>query len=81
MANKTTFDPNNLPELPTPIYDVNGKRIGTFNPHTHIIHPMGDTDYGPLKLLGRMVFDMSGDMIGTFTASGHFNPTKKEATT
>ncbi|MGJ3239534.1 MAG: hypothetical protein ACFE0Q_12565 [Anaerolineae bacterium] len=72
------FDPNNLPELPTAVHDVNGTRIGTFNPHTLIIHPVGDVAYGPLKLLGRMVFDMRGKMVGKFTTAGYFNPNKSD---
>lgn len=69
-----TFDPSNLPESPTPVFNVDGNRIGTFNPHTLIIHPMGNNGYGPMKLLGRMAFDMSGKMVGQFTDNGQFNP-------
>ena len=70
MNNNQTFDPINLPEFPTPIYNVDGTRIGTFNPHTLIIHPMGNSGYGAMKLLGHMAFDMSGKMIGKFTEQG-----------
>ena len=36
--------------------------------------PMGNNGYGPMKLLGRMAFDMSGKMVGQFTDNGQFNP-------
>ena len=74
----TQFDPNNLPETSTAIFNVEGVRIGTFNPHTLIIHPTADSAYGPMKLLGSMAFDMSGNLLGNFK-SGLFNPTKQEA--
>lgn len=75
---KARFDPNNLPESPTRIYDVHGIRVGTFNPHTLIVHPVGETSYGPMKLLGSMAFDMNGKLIGKFTDDGLFNPTEAE---
>ncbi|GAB5490908.1 MAG: hypothetical protein Phog2KO_11230 [Phototrophicaceae bacterium] len=80
MNNNQTFDPINLPESSTPVYDVEGTRIGTFNPHTNIIHPMGNNGYGAMKLLGHMAFDMSGKMIGKFTEKGQFAPVKATAT-
>lgn len=80
MAHKQIFDPNNLPETPTAIFDVEGNRIGTFNPHTLIIHPTGNNVLGPLKLLGRMAFNMSGTIVGSFTANGRFSPAKEPAT-
>lgn len=66
------FDPNNLPEVATPVMDIDGNRIGTFNPHTLIIHPVEGSQFGPMKLLGRMVFDMRGGLVGKFTPTGHF---------
>lgn len=77
---QATFDPTNLPESPTPVYHVDGNRIGTFNPHTLIIHPMGNNNYGAMKLLGRMAFDMSGKMVGKFTSTGQFIPVQEQAT-
>lgn len=74
----TQFNPNNLPEQPTAIFDVDGTRIGTFNPHTLIIHPTADSAFGPIKLLGSMAFDMSGTMVGSFNENGQFEPAKKE---
>ncbi|MEM9950517.1 MAG: hypothetical protein AAF846_02860 [Chloroflexota bacterium] len=70
---KTVFDPINLPERPTAIYDTTGTRIGTFNPHTCMIHPSADNNYGPLKLLGRMAIDKNGTVIGKFDNSGRFS--------
>ena len=71
---KSTFDTSNLPEKATPIYDVDGVRMGTFNPHTHVIHPTADSDYGPVKVLGTMVFNNNGQMVGTFNEDGLFQP-------
>lgn len=78
LQNPTQFDPNNLPERPTAIYNVDGKRIGTFNPHSLIIHPTADSAYGPMKLLGSMAFDMSGNMVGKFI-NGLLNPATQDA--
>ncbi|MGB7339751.1 MAG: hypothetical protein WBC91_12730 [Phototrophicaceae bacterium] len=74
MTQQLPFNPNNLPERPTAIFDTSGTRIGTFNPHTLIIHPMGDTSYGPMKLLGSMAFDMNGKIVGKFNAEGQLSP-------
>lgn len=76
--NQKQFDPNNLPERATAIFDVDGTRIGTFNPHTLIIHPTTDSAFGPMKLLGSMAFDMSGNLVGKFS-DGLLNPTSQEA--
>lgn len=81
MNKKTAFNPNNLPERPTAIFDTTGARIGTFNPHTLIIHPMGDACYGPMKLLGRMAFDMNGKVVGKFNDAGHLSPMTPAPTT
>lgn len=75
-----TFDPINLPVVSTPVFNVDGNRIGTFNPHTNIIHPMGRNGYGAMKLLGHMAFDMSGKMLGKFTENGQFAPTEELVT-
>ena len=76
--NPIPFNPNNLPERPTAIFNVDGTRIGTFNPHTLIIHPTSDSAQGPMKLLGSMAFDMSGNLVGKFT-DGLFNAESEEA--
>jgi hypothetical protein len=72
------FDPKQLPETPTPIYDVDGRHIGTFNPYTQVIHPTSDSPFGAMKILGTMAFDMHGVMVGNFTAMGHFRSMKKK---
>jgi hypothetical protein len=66
------FDPKQLPETPTVIYDTDGKHIGTFNPHTQVIHPTADNPFGALKILGTMAYDMNGILVGNFTAMGRF---------
>jgi hypothetical protein len=72
------FDPKQLPDVPTPIHDIYGQHIGTFNPHTQVIHPTGDSPYGTLKLLGNMAFDMNGVLMGNFTAMGNFRPVRQK---
>lgn len=71
------FDPKNLPDKPMPVSDIHGRQIGTFNPHTHIIHPTSDSPYGALKLLGSMAFNLEGKLVGNFNAVGQFRPVEK----
>lgn len=68
------FDPKNLPTKPTPVFDVAGKQIGTFNPHTNLIHPTQNSPYGILKLLGNLALNHDGKIVGTFNAYGQFQP-------
>jgi hypothetical protein len=68
------FDPNNLPEKPTPIRDIYGIQIGTFNPYTQVIHPTTDSPYGALKLLGSLAFNLEGQLVGKFDNAGQFIP-------
>jgi hypothetical protein len=72
------FDPKNLPEMPMPIFDANGRQIGTFNPYTHLIHPTSDSPYGALKLLGSMAFNLKGQLVGNFNAIGQLRPIKRD---
>lgn len=71
------FDPKNLPEKPTPVSDIYGRQIGTFNPYTHVIHPTSDSPYGALKLLGNMAFNLEGKLVGNFNAVGQFRPVEE----
>lgn len=68
------FDPKNLPSKPMPVCDIQGRQIGTFNPHTNVIHPTSESPYGALKLLGSMAFNLEGKLVGNFTAEGLFRP-------
>ncbi|MEL6405393.1 MAG: hypothetical protein AAFR81_13575 [Chloroflexota bacterium] len=78
--NTLPFNPNHLPDVPTAVYDDSGSLIGTFNPHTCIIHPSADSDFGALKLLGKLAFDMQGKLVGKFNDDGQLVATPDPAT-
>jgi hypothetical protein len=75
---KKQFDPKNLPRRSTPVFDIDGRRIGTFNPHTNIIHPTSDSLYGALKILGNMALNFEGKLVGNFNALGQLQPIEND---
>ncbi len=64
------FNPRRRPVRATPVFDTRRRIFGTYSPYTGMIHPHSPLFNGPLEISKDNVYDMQGNLVGSFTVEG-----------